>query len=213
MRSKALGQSFSLICLITTTLLLLLSQLAVAIELTDGHNSKKQPSFKQAIDTGLLMAKIEILLVEKNTQRVIPPKYNLKSGDKIRLRIRSTLNGYASLNIIGEKKHQLNAQLKSNMPLLLPTVKEGLLELDHKPGTEWLQLVISTDRHSRLSPRHKADKYPNGKIKQIILRNIKLKPASGQQVSFDTTEQAIYFSSDNPNTRSISLNIGLSHDL
>ncbi|MFT4928685.1 MAG: hypothetical protein ACI8WB_004805 [Phenylobacterium sp.] len=175
-------------------------------------------NFGQAIASGLLMGKVEVLLVGQDGQRVIPPKYQLKSGDKIRFRIHSSQDGYFSLSMMDKQGDKvsgalLNGPIKANRPLLLPTPAQGLLELDQQPGTEWLQLVISTQPKSLLKMAIKpvAPKHPNGEIKQIILRNITLSSAADQLVQYDAVEQAIYFSANSAMEKSVSLNVGLNH--
>lgn len=201
-------------CLVVT---LLCNVAAFAIEIVNN----KSPMLEQAKTNGLLMAKVEILLVQNNQERVIPTRYELKNGDKIRFRVQSSLNSHYSLNALDAKGQKLestllNGQLTSSQALLVPSLDLGAFQLDNEPGIEWLQLIISSKVGQITVTKQKSlvsQKHPNGKINKIVFRNIKLRSAPENQIHYDEINHAIFFSRQHVagTEQVISLSFGLEH--
>ena len=199
-------------------LFLLFIASAKGIELKSEHSAE----FKQAIQQQMLMAGVELLLVNDGVGRVISPSYELKSGDRIRLRIKSSIDSEYSLYILDNQGDRVDSQviqgkLIAATSTLVPSPQQGVLALDEQPGVEWLQLVFTAkasldDKQSNKRLLLK-NKHPHGKIEQIILRNVELQAPLEQQIQFDPATKVIYLSllSGSKETAQISVKLGLTH--
>jgi hypothetical protein len=177
--------------------------------------SKNAAIFEHALKQKRLMAGVELLLVNNDVERVIAPTYQLKNGDRIRFRIRTSVNSQYNLYVLDKQGNKVKSllakgQVKATATTLVPSPQRGIFELDGKPGIEWVQLVISSNNGEKPTIRRN---YPHGKIEQIILRNIELLSLPTQKVQYDPLSQIIYFSLQKPSKENnlISLKLGLSH--
>ena len=205
------------ICCLLFVSAMLPSASAMAIELVSKHGA----IFEQALNQQVLLAGVELILLTKGEERVIPPTYELKSGDRIRLRLRTSIDSEYRLYVLDKKGKKvkslfLKGKTSSAVTTLVPSPEHGVLELDSKPGVEWLQLVITGINGSKGDSVEKSllkQKHPHGKIEQIILRNIELLSPPAQKVQYDPLTQIIYFSQQKPGRGAvkISLKLGLNH--
>lgn len=179
-------------------------------------DSNKQLMFEQAVADKVLMAKLEVLLVEKGIERVIPLEYPLKEGNEIRFRLTTSLDTqYQLFELDDDGKTQkgmlLEGLLSKNKNALIPTPEQGVLGVAGQEVTSWIQFVFTSKEKRQpdlaVKNRHKQAV----KILKVGLRNIKLHTYPDQKIQYDADNDAIYISyrylnkMDNP----LSINIGL----
>jgi hypothetical protein len=108
--------------------------------------------------TGLPGTKITIELLRNGKLSFVKPTYKFKSGDKIRLRLKTNFEGFVSvLNIGSSGKINLLFPVQGVDNYVTPTADyqiprdNGWIVFDNQPGTETISVIMSTEELDDLS--------------------------------------------------------------
>lgn len=152
---------------VVTTLLCLLAAAAAAAAAEQGAKGMfyEQLSHPQSTLNNGVQYWIELKRAGETT-RMVNNKFQFKSGDQIRLHVRSNVDGFAYVVLregsqgehsvlFPHPKHRDDNHLKANIEYTIPS--DSYLAFDENPGTERLVLVLS---RKAIAPETEApDKY------------------------------------------------------
>ena len=129
-------------------------------------NNSNSSSGVSPTSTGLPGTKITIELMRNGKLSFVKPSYKFKSGDKIRLRMKTNFEGYVSvLNLGSSGNINLLYPVQGRDNYVTPTADyqipggNGWIVFDDQPGTETISVIMSEDSLEGISSLNRNSDY------------------------------------------------------